>query len=228
VLGVIRGSSGLNFDSTVLGLAILALVLVALPALMHRLSDATLGRLMGAGSGLPLVVAVAVAAGAASSMVGLHPIVGALAAGLTFPRGPDTTDALDHVGRIATSVLAPVFFVDSCRSAPLQLFGHLPADELARLPIVLAAAIIGKLLAGEVAGRIDGLNRADRAGLGILLNCRGVTEIAVAAAGEATGLITPTAFLLLYLVALTTTALTAPAWRRFVEPSAGESPTATG
>jgi Kef-type K+ transport system membrane component KefB len=49
--------------------------------------------------------------------------------------------------------------------------------------------------------------------LGVLLNCRGVTELAIASVGLQSRLIGPYAFAMLCALAILTTAVTAPLYR---------------
>jgi Kef-type K+ transport system membrane component KefB len=61
-----------------------------------------------------------------------------------------------------------------------------------------------------VAGRMQRWPASASAGLGILLNCRGVTELAIASVGLQAHLIGPYAFAMLCAIAIVTTAVTAP------------------
>ena len=75
--------------------------------------------------------------------------------------------------------------------------------------IILAAAI-GKFGGTLVAARLTGLSWRDAAALGTLMNTRGLMELIVLNIGLDLGVISPTLFAMMVVMALVTTAATAP------------------
>lgn len=111
-------------------------------------------------------------------------------------------------------LLIPAFFVATALAMPLQTVHHqLGSHGLLCLLALTGAAFASKLVAGYVFGKMRKYSSRDSAQLGILLNCRGVTEIAIASVGYQAHLIGPFAFAALCALAILTTAVTAPLFR---------------
>jgi Kef-type K+ transport system membrane component KefB len=111
-------------------------------------------------------------------------------------------------------MLIPAFFVSSALSVPLGVLADLFRwSGLACLATLTIAAFGSKLAVGLVAGRMQRWPLTTSAELGVLLNCRGVTELAIASIGLQAHLIGPYAFAMLCALAIVTTAVTAPLYR---------------
>jgi Kef-type K+ transport system membrane component KefB len=76
--------------------------------------------------------------------------------------------------------------------------------------LILAAAVAGKWGGTAGAARLAGGDWRWAATVGTLMNCRGVTELVVLGIGQQIGIITPQLYAVLVLVAIVTTAVTAP------------------
>ena len=61
-----------------------------------------------------------------------------------------------------------------------------------------------------VAARVMGENWRDAAAIGVLMNTRGLTELVILTVGLDLGVITPTLFTIMVLMALTTTLMATP------------------
>ena len=166
--------------------------------------------------GAPFVVAMFayVLVGAAATQVfGLHPALGAVLAGLFFPAGL-ANEASQRAMAAVADMLIPAFFVSSALSVPLQVLADLFRwGSLVCLLVLTMAAFGSKLAVGLVAGRMQHWPLSTSAKLGVLLNCRGVTELAIASIGLQAHLIGPYAFAMLCALAIVTTAVTAPLYR---------------
>ncbi len=189
------------------GVALLFTVMFVLPWLFRRWSQ------VSQLSTAPFVVAVFayVLVGAAATQVfGLHPALGAVLAGLFFPAGL-ANEASQRALAAVADMLIPAFFVSSALSVPLQVLADLCRwSGLACLATLIVAASGSKIAVGLVAGRMQRWPLATSAKLGVLLNCRGVTELAIASIGLQAHLIGPYAFAMLCALAIVTTAVTAP------------------
>jgi Kef-type K+ transport system membrane component KefB len=134
-------------------------------------------------------------------------------AGLFFPAGL-ANQASERALAAVADMLIPAFFVSSALSVPLQTLGDLfRGSGLLCLLTLTIAAFGSKLAVGLVAGRMQGWSFISSAKLGVLLNCRGVTELAIASIGLQARLIGPYAFAMLCALAIVTTAVTAPLYR---------------
>jgi Kef-type K+ transport system membrane component KefB len=156
-----------------------------------------------------LTVAVAGALGTATitEMMGVHSILGAFLFGLVMPRrSVDQEMTTQRIRGFTVAVLLPLFFAYVGLNTSVQSI----SGDWWLLLLVLFAAIAAKLVGGVVGGRLAGLDWRSSGTLGILMNCRGLTELVVANLGLSLGLIDGRMFAVLVLVALLTTALTTP------------------
>jgi K+:H+ antiporter len=206
---VTRDLSTVSVPALCVGAGLLITVMFVLPRIVERL-------FRDSHQGAPFVVAVFayVLAGAAATQVfGLHPALGAVLAGLFFPAGLANEASQRALGAVA-DILIPAFFVSSALSVPLQVLADLFRwGSLVCLLVLTMAAFGSKLAVGLVAGRMQRWPLATSAKLGVLLNCRGVTELAIASIGLQAHLIGPYAFAMLCALAIVTTAVTAPLYR---------------
>jgi Kef-type K+ transport system membrane component KefB len=163
---------------------------------------------------LPLLAGGALAFGAVTQFIGLHPIIGAFLFGAVVPRDePQVGVICRRLQGFAVTILLPLFFAGIGMSTVIGPLARSAVDWLV-VAGVLVAAIVTKS-AGAVGGaRLAGLDNRDALRLGVLMNCRGVTELVVAAIAWQYHLISPLGLTTLVLVALLTTAMTTPAIRR--------------
>ena len=201
--------SSVSVTALCVGAALLLTVMFVLPRIVQRWAQHSQ-------QGAPFVVAMFayVLVGAAATQVfGLHPALGAVIAGLFFPAGL-ASEASQRALATVADVLIPAFFVSSALSVPLQVLADLFRwGSLACLLTLTIAAFGSKMAVGLVAGRMQRWPLTTSAELGVLLNCRGVTELAIASIGLQAGLIGPYAFAMLCALAIVTTAVTAPLYR---------------
>jgi Kef-type K+ transport system membrane component KefB len=201
--------SAVSVTALCVGAGLLFTVMFVLPRIVQRL-------FRDSHQGAPFVVAMFayVLVGAAATQVfGLHPALGAVVAGLFFPAGLANEAAQRAIAAVA-DMLIPAFFVSSALSVPLQVLADLFRwSGLVCLLTLTIAAFTSKLAVGLVAGRMQRWPLTTSAELGVLLNCRGVTELAIASIGLQAHLIGPYAFAMLCALAIVTTAVTAPLYR---------------
>jgi Kef-type K+ transport system membrane component KefB len=155
-----------------------------------------------------------VASAIATERIGVHLLFGAFFAGLTLPRSV----ALERVFRrriepVVVTALLPVFFAFTGLRTSVRL---VDSEALwVDAGLILLVAVAGKAGSAAIAARIVGLGWRDAAGLGILLNTRGLVELVVLNIGLDLGILSSVMFSLLVLMALVTTALTSPLLRWF-------------
>jgi Kef-type K+ transport system membrane component KefB len=75
---------------------------------------------------------------------------------------------------------------------------------------IIAVATLGKFGGTLAAARVVGLGWRDASSLGILMNTRGLMELVVLNIGLDLGIISPTLFAMMVLMALVTTIATSP------------------
>lgn len=217
-LVIITHSAAIEIPFLVIGLALLLVVAVVLPRVVVRRAS------LGHGGPLVVMMVVAALAGAAATqLLGFHPAIGAVIAGFCFPAALADVSS-EQAFATAIDVLLPAFFVNAAMSVPLQaLTDEASWAGLGAIAALTVAAFGSKLASGFAYGLLHRWPRRSSAGLGVLLNCRGVTEIAIASVGYQAGLISPFAYALLCGLALATTAATAPLFRAITRRSLDES-----
>ncbi|MFE6228028.1 cation:proton antiporter [Microtetraspora glauca] len=166
---------------------------------------------------VPLAVTLALASAWATHALGLHVIFGALLAGLVMPRLPDGSPDARILGPLQQigGLLLPMFFA---LSGTAVVLGGLHASDLLLLAVICAAAVVGKVGAGALAGRGTRQPWRDALLIGVLLNTRGLTELIVLNVGLQAGVIGPRLYALLVVMALVTTAATGPLIRVLRRP----------
>jgi Kef-type K+ transport system membrane component KefB len=192
-----------------IGMALLLTVMFVLPRIVQRWVQ----RSEQGASFVVAMFAYVLVGAAATQVFGLHPALGAVIAGLFFPVGL-ANEASQRAMATVADMLIPAFFVSSALSVPLQTLTDLfRGSGLLCLVTLTVAAFGSKLAVGLLAGRMQRWPVTTSAQLGVLLNCRGVTELAIATVGLQAHLIGPYAFAMLCALAIVTTAVTAPLYR---------------
>ncbi|MDT5353950.1 MAG: hypothetical protein QOJ56_2482 [Mycobacterium sp.] len=161
------------------GVALLFTVMLVLPRILQRwFQDSQ--------QSAPFVVAMfayALTGAAATQICGFHPAIGAVIAGLFFPAGLANKASQRALATVA-DVLIPAFFVSSALSVPLETLADLFRwSGLLCLLTLTIAAFGSKIAVGLLAGRMQRWPLTTSAQLGISLNCRGITELAIATVG---------------------------------------------
>ncbi len=167
---------------------------------------------------VPVAVAVGLALLAAwtTDVIGIHAIFGAFLAGVVMPRRPgDRLVIVDRIEALTTSTLLPVFFMIVGLSTELGLLDR-PALWGTAL-LVTAVAVVGKLGGAGLAARLVGERWRDALTIGVLMNTRGLTEIVILTVGLDRGIIGPTTFTIMVVMALATTVMAIPLLR-VIEP----------
>lgn len=159
---------------------------------------------------LALVVVVALGAAWVTEQLGIHALLGAFVAGLAMPKSPafvaSITARLEELLGVA---LLPLFFVVTGIRTNL---GSIEGGAMWFLcGAIVLVATVGKAGGTIVGARASGLSWRDAASLGALMNTRGLMELVIINLGLEIGIITRPIFTMMVLMAVITTALTAPA-----------------
>jgi len=125
----------------------------------------------------------------------------------------------ERIEPLTMALLLPLFFAFSGLRTNVQLLNN-PANWR-DAALILAVAIAGKAGASAIAARAMGSSWRDAGTLGFLLNTRGLVELVVLNIGLDLGILSPTVFSMLVVMALVTTGMTSPAlrWLRAPEPA---------
>ena len=183
-----------------------AAVLLVVPWTSARLGS----RMEGTALLVPVSVGVALLCAAATDRIGVHAIFGAFLLGIACPADhPAFTAVRERVGGITTTLLLPLFFAYSGLRTDLRSIGTDPRLWLWCV-VILAFATAGKLGAAALAARTIGVAWRPALSIGALMNCRGLTELVILNVGLELGVLNPSLFTIMVLMALGSTAMTAP------------------
>jgi Kef-type K+ transport system membrane component KefB len=158
-----------------------------------------------------LVVGLLLSA-AATEAIGLHALFGAFFFGVLVPVDSAAARLLDARWRdLATVLLLPVFFALTGLRTSLGLVQGL--EQWFWCGLIVAVATVGKVGGTVLAARWSGIAPQARWPLGWLMNTRGLMELVVLNIGLDLGIISPTVFAMLVVMAVATTVLTVPMLR---------------
>lgn len=167
--------------------------------------------------GFTFALIMALLFGFMAEVAGLHIIIGAYLAGLFVREGVVSQELMtkisDRFVSITYGFLGPVFFVSLSFHVTFDIF-H---THLLLTLVLLAAAIIGKLLGAGGSALLSGMNPKEATLVGLAMNGRGAVELIVASIGLQLGLINDQIFSILVLVAFVTTSIPPVAMKIFLD-----------
>ncbi len=155
-----------------------------------------------------LVLLVLMSCALVTDVIGIYAVFGAFLAGAAMPRGPFARAVAARTELLTTSLLLPIFFVYSGLNTKIGLV-NTPVLWMITAAIILLA-ILGKGVACAVAARIGGETWRNAAIIGTLMNARGLMELIILNVGLEHGVITPTLFTIMVLMAVATTLMASP------------------
>jgi len=141
--------------------------------------------------------------------LGVHPLFGAFVAGLVVPKEQGlAARTAERIESVTLALLLPLFFgVIGLRTRIDLVQGqHSWAQALS----ILLISIAGKFIGASLASRLTGISWKNSLGLGVLMNSRGLVELVVLNTGLELGILSPSLFTMMVLMALATTFMTAP------------------
>ena len=143
-----------------------------------------------------------------TDLVGVHSVFGAFVLGVSVPRGVLARDLRRAIEPLTTALLVPLFFVYSGLNTRVLLLDS-PA-LWTMTAIVFCTACAGKGLGCWAAARLSGAKPRHALAIATLMNARGMVELILVNLGRERGLITPTLFAMLVLMAIGTTVIAGP------------------
>jgi Kef-type K+ transport system membrane component KefB/nucleotide-binding universal stress UspA family protein len=144
-----------------------------------------------------------------TELIGIHALFGAFMLGAVMPKeGGFARTLADRLEDLVVVFLLPLFFAYSGLRTQLGLLDSPQAWVMCAL--VTLVACVGKFGGSALAARITGLSWRESAALGILMNTRGLMELIVLNIGLDLGVISPTLFTMMVIMALVTTFITTP------------------
>jgi Kef-type K+ transport system membrane component KefB len=150
--------------------------------------------------------------------IGIHGLFGAFLFGAIIPHDSALAGELTRkLEDLVTILLLPAFFALMGMRTQIGLVDGLENGLLCGLIIVAASA--GKFAGTLAAARWMGVPWRGAAALGVLMNTRGLMELIVLNVGLDLGILSPTLFAMMVLMALATTMATAPIVQRLLRPA---------
>ena len=194
--------------SGVLYTAGLSLGFIAVMVFVVRPLMVRLGRLYGQRGrltqGVMALVFVALLISALmTDYIGIHAVFGAFALGAVIPHDSGLARELtDRLEDLVVVLLLPAFFAFTGMRTQIGLVSGTEQWLICGLIVVIAS--VGKFGGSFVASRLTGLSWRDSAALGVLMNTRGLMELIVLNIGLDLGVLSPTLFAMLVIMAVTT------------------------
>ena len=144
----------------------------------------------------------------ATNAIGIHPVFGAFLMGIILPRRTVFIEQVRSLDQVNNLLFLPLFFVYSGLRTQIGLISA-PALWLVCL-LVLAVACAGKILSGSLSVRWMGESWRESLSLGVLMNTRGLVDLIVLNIGLDLGVLSPTLFAMLVIMAIVTTMMASP------------------
>lgn len=155
--------------------------------------------------GFTFALIVALVFGIMAEVSGLHVIIGAYMAGLFVREGIVNRELLqkieDRFVSITYGFLGPIFFVSLSFHVTFDVF----STHLALIAVLLAVAIITKIVGAGLGALQGGMNTTEAAVVSFAMNGRGAVELIIASIGLQAGIINDSIFSVLVVIAFVTT-----------------------
>jgi Kef-type K+ transport system membrane component KefB len=221
IVGVVQtGAGGGVVFVTVMTLAFIAVMFTIVRPIALRVARRAEGREPPHGT-IAMVVVAMLAAALATDAIGVHAIFGAFLLGTVIPHDSRLAGAIDdRFASLVTILLLPAFFAFTGMRTQIDLVS---GSEWLVVALIIGVATVGKFGGTVLGARLAGLGWRSAAGLGILMNTRGLMELIVLNVGLDLGVISPKLYTMMVLMALATTMATTPVLRLVVaSPGASE------
>jgi Kef-type K+ transport system membrane component KefB len=211
VLLLARASeTSLLFWEVLIGVAVYVLVMIfplrrwarRIEAMYERRGEVSQGM-------LAMILVFALGSAWMTETLGIHALFGAFMAGVAMPRQRSFIHALiGKMNDFTVVFLLPLFFAYTGLRASLGLLND--AALWLDAGLILLVAVGGKFVGAALPARWTGMSWREAGALGALMNTRGLMELVLLNIGLDIGVITPTLFTMLVIMALVTTFMTSP------------------
>ena len=210
VLLVRAGEAGVPFWLTIVGsAAFVTLMLLAARPLLRRLSDHFKARGTLTQGTLAIVLLVVLASAWTTEWLGIHALFGAFLAGAVMPKNSGFVKALTRrLEDVTVVLLLPLYFAFTGLRTSIGLISGV--DLWFYCALIILVAVVGKFGGSMLAARATGMPWREASALGVLMNTRGLVELVVLNVGLDIGVLSPTLFAMMVLMALVTTFMTSP------------------
>src|SRR4030095_3780371 len=211
VVVAIVNSTGLRGALFTIALTVVFVMLMLLlvkpqfePFINRRINDPKYSRRLLAG-----VLAFALTCAWLTETIGIHALFGGFIAGVVMPSNPGVEKFLqDKIEAFSSTVLLPLFFVFTGLRTQVTLLNDWWSWLICVAIVVVA--VVGKLGGSMLMARWTRMSWRDSFAIGALMNTRGLIELVVLNIGYDLGILSDRIFVMMVIMALTTTFMTGP------------------
>ena len=160
-----------------------------------------------------LILLALLGSAAMTEWLGIHLLFGAFLFGAIMPKGDELVRQInDKLESLTMVLLLPIFFAFTGLRTSTGLLRE--PEMWGYCALIILVAVAGKLGGSLAAARVAGLPWREAAGVGVLMNTRGLMELVILNIGLDLGIISPVLFSMMVIMALVTTFMTTPllAW----------------
>jgi Kef-type K+ transport system membrane component KefB len=162
---------------------------------------------------LTLIVVFVFASALVTERLGLHLLFGSFLAGVIMPKDKKFVRyILDKLETPTMVILLPLYFAFTGLRTSLRAIQG--AQMWMFCGLIVLVAVAGKLGGSMIAARAAGARWREAAGLGILMNARGLMQLIILNVGLDIGVISPSLYSMMVVMALVTTFMTTPLLER--------------
>jgi Kef-type K+ transport system membrane component KefB len=158
---------------------------------------------------MALMILLVLVSALCTERLGIHLLFGAFLIGAIMPKEPRFVRCVvDRFETITATLLLPLFFAFTGLRTNI---GLVKGPEMwMDCGLIVAIATAGKLGGSTLAAWLSGMPGREAAGLGTLMNARGLMELVILDVGLDIGVISPVLFSMMIIMALITTFMTTP------------------
>jgi len=158
---------------------------------------------------MALMLLLVLASALCTERLGIHLLFGSFLMGAIMPKEPKFVRyILDRFETITVTMLLPLFFAFTGLRTDI---GLVKGQEMwMYCALIILVATVGKLGGSTLASYLSGIPLREAAGLGTLMNTRGLMELVILNIGLDIKVISPALFSMMVMMALFTTFMTTP------------------
>ncbi|THF64089.1 cation/H(+) antiporter [Pseudothauera nasutitermitis] len=195
--------------TTLMALVFITVMLKLMRPFLERLGERVASREGLTSALVVLVLLLLFISSTVTEMIGIHALFGAFLFGAILPKSGRLAEMLiEKLETVAVLLLLPLFFAYSGLRTEIGLLNS-TQDWMVALALI-GVASLGKFGGSTLAARLTGMRWREASALGILMNTRGLMELIVLNIGLDLGVISPTVFTMMVIMALVTTVATTP------------------
>lgn len=194
--------------SVTITLALLALFVGVMLCVVRPLLLFADRRLKSKPALLALMMILLLASAYATSALGIHPVFGAFMMGIILPRRATYIEPIKSIDQVNNLLFLPLYFVYNGLRTHIGLINTPGLWLLCALVVIVACS--GKIVGGSLSLKAFGESWKESLTLGTLMNTRGLVELIVLNIGLDLGVISPTFFAMLVIMAVVTTMMAPP------------------